>query len=845
MDVIRVGRCEIYPAERTLVCAGKPVEIGARAFDMLLVLAENQGRLVTKATLLERVWPRLVVDENNIAVQIASLRRVLDVGAIRTVQGFGYRLEAGAPHPQGTVPAAITAGQPASQSPPRAPLQCRAWPERLGALVGRDDDIRAVREALERSALVTIVGVSGVGKTRLAQEVLAEETAGGGGGAWVSLAAINHGDAVPAAIALALGVPLADGSEGFEALHHAIFDAAVLLIFDGAEHLGDALGPALTRLIMRTRGVRALVTSQAPLGTPGEIVYRLAVLDVPPPGTTSVEEAGKFGAVALFADRATAAERGFVLTAANLALVIDICRRLDGIPLALELAAARVAALGLATVLDRLNDRFRLLRVAGHALDQRHEALHTAFDWSYSLLGASEKNVFDRLGAFPGTFSLKTAAACVADGCIDTSEAMDLIGRLVDRSLVTVAGDDPPRYALLETARYYALEKLMGDGLLEAARRRMAAAVLDLLDVAYQDYWSLDEALWLHRYEPELDNVRSAMDWATRNDPDLGIALFGSSWPLFVETNLYAEGRGRYAQALTLLTDSQPRARIGRFWEAIATYDSTRQCDRARYAAELADAKYAVTGDIRSRYYVLMQLAGNWRVETAAARAAFDAARKLEDPSWPARLLTFGALTAGALLTSAGRFVDARAAYQRAVRLALTTSERQALIATTCIVELDVASGDTDAALRLARPLALSLQHLGRRETQIELLTILFTALLIADEIGEARATGATLFDLATRFDPNKLYMALDAMAFLACKDRRYAAAAQISRCADAAHEAHGQARRRPTEAHLHRAVSEILAACPSPLAPGTDGAAMNEIQACALALGPGAGIGT
>jgi hypothetical protein len=339
----------------------------------------------------------------------------------------------------------------------------------------------------------------------------------------------------------------------------------------------------------------------------------------------------------------------------------------------------------------------------------------------------------------------------------------------------------------------------------------MAEAMLSLLDVAYQEYWSLDEAIWLHRYEPELANVRAALDWAVEHDRALGVALFGAAWPLFVEADLYGEGRARYAQVLALLHDSLPRSRVGRFWEAIAAYDSARQCDRARYAAELAAAMHAASNDARSHYFALMQLASNWRVDTAAAWSAFEAARALEEPAWPARLLAHGALTEGALLTCAGKFAEAAGAYQRAMRLALTTSERQAFTATVQIVELDVARGDAAAALQLGRPLALSLRHVGRRETHFELLAMTFVALLLVGELGEARATGAELYELAVRLDKSKLYTVLDAMAYLACREKRYEAAARIASCADRAHAAQGQSRRRPGQARMHGAVAALL----------------------------------
>jgi predicted ATPase/DNA-binding winged helix-turn-helix (wHTH) protein len=841
MNCIRVGSFDLQPSERKLSSSGKAVELGARAFDLLLVLAENPGRLVLKATLLERVWPRLVVDENNLPAQIASLRRVLGAGAIRTVPGFGYRLELPVTVPGPAQDAAESIALPQVREPPRLAVPRRVWPDRLGPLIGRDVDVRRVLEALDRSSLVTIVGIAGVGKTRLAQEIMARAThTAGASVGWVSLESLDEVQHVPSAIALALGLSLPDGVDAITALRKALEEVPLLLILDGAEHLGDALAVLLTGLIGQTRAVRALVTSQAPLGVAGETVYRLAVLPVPEPGIPQAQAAG-YAAVALFAQRAAAADRRFVLSDANTPLVAEICRRLDGIPLALELAAARVAALGLATTLERLDDRFRLLKGAGRLPDPRHGALHAAFDWSFGLLAAPEQRVFTRLGSFAGSFSLQAAARCVADESIDIAEAIDLIGRLVDRSLVTALAVDPPRYTLLESARHYAQQRLAAANELESARRRMAVTMLDLLDRAYEEYWSLDEAIWLHRYEPEIDNVRAAIEWAMSNDPALCIALYGSAWPLFVETDLYAEGRTRYTQLLALLSDSLPPARTGRFWEAIASYDSTRQCDRARYAAELAAALHAATGDARAHFYALMQLAFNWRGDTAAARDAFDAARRLEDPAWPARLLAHGALTEGAMLMSAGEFVAARAAYRRAMRFALTTSERQALAATVNLVELDIACGDTAAALQLGRPLQLSLRHLGRRETRFELLVMTFSALLLAGETGEARATGAELYELALRLDTSKLYTVLDAMAFLACEEGRYDVASRIAACSDAAHEAHGQAHRRPAEERMRTAVKTVLdehlgQACSAPS--GDTREQFDEEAACSVALG-------
>jgi DNA-binding winged helix-turn-helix (wHTH) protein len=256
MDLIRVGNFDLFPSERLLCSAGKQLELGSRAFDVLLVLVEYHGRLVTKATLLDRVWPRLVVDENNIPTQISSLRRILGVGAIRTVQGYGYRLDLDVSRPESerapTIPNSPT-------QPPRRTPQRRAWPNRIGPLVGRDDDIRNVKDALRRSNVVTIVGIAGVGKTRLAQEILVSEPENAEAAvAWVSLATLDHIDRVPSAIAIALGISLADGIEEFTALRQAIANMPLLLILDCAEHLSDALVAPLADLILQTQAVRVL-----------------------------------------------------------------------------------------------------------------------------------------------------------------------------------------------------------------------------------------------------------------------------------------------------------------------------------------------------------------------------------------------------------------------------------------------------------------------------------------------------------------------------------------------------------------------------------------------------------
>lgn len=787
MDLIRVGAFELYPSERRLSLDGEPVELGSRAFDLLLVLAENPGRLVTKAVLIERVWPRLVVDENNLPTQVASLRRVLGAGAIRTVPRFGYRLDLPVSRPA-----------PAPRAAADTPAARRA-PASLRPIVGRAADLTAIAAALERERFVTLVGAAGVGKSRLAQELLAlEREQPDSVAALVSLEPLDSLGHLPAAIALAAGMPMPEGGERLEALARGLEGARMLLVLDGAEHLVAQLGVIVESLVARSPTVRVLVTSQVPMGLAGESVYRL--------GPLPVREAAQ-----LFALRATQADQSFELAPANASLVEDICRKLDGNPLALELAAARVPSFGLAALAGNLDDRFRLLKFSGRADGQRHGVLQAAFDWSYGLLAPVEQRVFDRLGAFAGSFALPVAAEAVSAETNGLAGAIDVIGSLVDRSLVTRLAAEPARYSLLETARCYARARLDAAGTTFDAERRMTEATLHGLERAYDDYWSADEAIWLHRHEPALENVRAALDWARRHDPELAVALYGSAWPLFVEADMHEEARAAHDRAVGLLRSTLPPARLARFWEAVATYDSERQADRARYAAEIAAAAHAKAGDTRSLYYAMLQHAHNWAGDLESARRTLAAARQLEQPGWPARLLAQGAIVEGGVLASSGDFEAARSAYRRALDHALAVSERQALAATVHIVELDVTRGAIDAALQLARPLAVSLRHCGRRETRHELLVLLFAGLLLAGERDEARAAGLELHELAKRLDLSRLYFALDAMALLAATDGRHELAARIAVAADASRENHGGARPRPAAECIRARVRAIL----------------------------------
>ncbi|MCW5611237.1 MAG: helix-turn-helix transcriptional regulator [Rubrivivax sp.] len=433
----RCGRLELQPAARRLLVDGREARVGARAFDVLLALVERPGRVVGKEELLAAVWPGVVVEEANLAVQVSALRKLLGSGLIATVAGRGYqftgRLEAVPP-----VPAAPPADTRA-QAPPRAPTP----------MIGRAAELAALSGLLAQQRLLTVTGPGGIGKTRLAQ-AWCEGPGAGEPVAWIDLGAI--GDAV--ALRAALPPATAD---------------ATTWIIDNAEALAGALAEVLPPLLAAAPRLRLLVTSQVPLQLQGEQVFRLGTLPVPPPRATPAQ-ALRHSAVQLFVERARAADPRFELAAGNVSSVVAICRRLDGLPLALELAAARVATIGvnaLAAALEAALDAadgdlggLALLGTASRDKPERQRTLQAALAWSHALLDLQSQRLFRRLGVFAGGFTLVAAQAVVGDDAGDAWSVMNTLGRLVEHSLVARDGGEPPRFRLLDAARLFALAQL-------------------------------------------------------------------------------------------------------------------------------------------------------------------------------------------------------------------------------------------------------------------------------------------------------------------------------------------------------------------------------------------------
>ncbi len=398
-------------------------------------------------------------------------------------------------------------------------------PAQVTTFVGRDDEIAQVRNLLDDARVVTVTGAGGVGKTRLALQVAADLLDGSGDGVWlVELAPIVDPDHVAAKIASVLHVAEEPGRDMVESLVDALRDRAVLIVLDNCEHVLDTAAKITERLVHGCPEVEVLATSREPLGITGEHVYRVPPLTFPPPTATAqdVGSVASYEAVQLFAERATHHRPDFVLDPSNVDAVVSVCRQLDGIPLAIELAAARLRALSIGEIAARLDERFTLLRGGSRTALPRQQTLAALVGWSYDLLLERERIALCRTSVFVGGWDLEAAEAVVADGeHIEPSEVLDLLGALVDKSLVQAEPRaDSTRYGLLETIRQYAMERLATrDAELVETRQRHRDHYLTMAEQAAPQLFGINQADWYDRLTREHGNLRAALT-TTRADPD-------------------------------------------------------------------------------------------------------------------------------------------------------------------------------------------------------------------------------------------------------------------------------------------------------------------------------------
>ena len=636
---ISFGPYRLLAAQRLVLEGDKPVRLGNRAFDILTALVERAGEVVSKEELMARAWPKTFVEETNLKLQVSALRRALGDGQgdhryVATVIGRGYNFVA--PIRKEEPPAA-------SPSPAITPAALHNLPFATTRMIGREEIVTTLVTQLSHQRLVTVVGPGGIGKTTVALAVAERMIGAYEDGVWlVDLAPLGDPGLVPSALATVLGLEVCT-EDSLRGLVAAIRDSRMLLLVDNCEHVIDAAAGLAVALISGAPGIDILATSREPLGVPGERVYRLGPLNSPEPSPgLTAKEAAAFPAVQLFVERITASVEDFTLTDVNARLVVEICQRLDGLPLAIEFAAPRVEVLGIQGLAARLRTHLAPWRVQRRAAITRHRTMRAVIEWSYGLLSKDEQLFFRALGIFTGGFTVE-GTAVVAVGV--TTAGNDVIERLADlvaKSLVVAdASGASPRFRLLDTTRAYAITKLDESGERERIARRHAEYYRDLFERAEREVPARPPGEWLAEYAPEIDNLRAALNWAFSPDGDesIGVVLTAAAIPFWTRLSLLEECRNRAKQALDALAiarNQDPHAEM-RLHAALGAFTTKATEMSAAFTNALAIAESLGDPEYQMRalggLYFFHAESGRFRAAQPFAQKFYDLAASRSDLS--------------------------------------------------------------------------------------------------------------------------------------------------------------------------------------------------------------------
>jgi non-specific serine/threonine protein kinase len=536
----RFGPFELQPDKRRLLKYDATISLRPRALDLLVALVDRAGHLVTKDELLDQVWPKTVVEEAALHVQMSALRKVVGADAITTVSGRGYQF---------TLP--VTKGDDESS---RASKAKHNLPFHLTSFIGREQEIAQLEELATAHRLVTLTGAGGSGKTRLAIEAASRLVdAFPDGVCLVELAALSDPRLVPQAVAQALEVKEQPTRPVIETLSDYLASKKLLLVLDNVEHLLEACVHLVDEIVRRSADIAVLVTSRERLGMTGELTYRVPSLTVPQTSeTVTPETALRYEGVRLFVERAKLVRPGFDLTPENAPSVASICTHLDGIPLAIELAAPRLRSMSADELNGRLDQRFALLTDRSRTALSRHRTLRSMLDWSYDLLDEPEKLFLQRLSVFAGGWTLAAAEdVCASDG-VEYNDVLDLLTSLADKSLVVAEQEDAQtRYRLLETVRQYARDWLEDTGASAAVRARHRDYYLTLAEEADPKLRGAEQAEWLQLLEEEHENLRAGLEWSlVEAGSKGGLRLCGALQRFWWTRGHFAEGRQWCTRAL-------------------------------------------------------------------------------------------------------------------------------------------------------------------------------------------------------------------------------------------------------------------------------------------------------
>jgi predicted ATPase/DNA-binding winged helix-turn-helix (wHTH) protein len=616
---------------------GEAVPIAPKAIQTLLVLIRRNKQLVTKEELMQAVWPDAFVEETNLSRNIFLLRKALGESAqehryIVTVSGRGYRFahDVRLAHVTADEHRLKALAEPEHAAPNNLPRQ-------VAPLIGREEVSAEVESLVREHPLVTLAGTGGIGKTRLALQAAANLLGDWTDGVWlVELASLSDPALVVNALASTFGLRDQASRSMLAVLLQYLRPRRLLMILDNCEHLIEEVAKVADAILRSAPEVRILATSREPLRIAAEQLYRVPSLAVPPGDSLTSEEALRYGAIALFVERARASDPKFALNDESAPSVAEICRRLDGIALAIELAAGRVRMLPPRQLARKLDERFRVLTGGNRTALPRQQTMRALIDWSYDLLTEPEQRLFRRLAVFAGGWTLDAAEVVCTDETLEAHEVINLLSLLVDKSLV-VAGTEHPRYGLLESTRAFALEKLGQSGEREALVRRQAQWAADLGDRAHETAWTIPIAQRRAQFDPELENARLALDWALSHDeiPTAARILvgFSNSYQRLIGT---AEVRQRLEAVLECLDAGPQPALAARVWGTLASLSvGSRAVEAAQRALEFAGRCNDRLTTIASLNTAAFGLVQSGRAQEA--RPVIDRALRLSRESSPTR----------------------------------------------------------------------------------------------------------------------------------------------------------------------------------------------------------------
>ena len=767
----RFGRHALLPVQRQLLCDGMPLKLGARAFDVPHALIEQRHRHLPKVELIERVWPDVVVEENNLEVHVWALRKLLGAQAIATIPGRGYRF---------ALPIQGDPGAPV----PAEPLRRGALPRRLPPLIGRDAELTSLRHAVDEHPLITVTGVGGIGKSLLAQHLMAlEDGKRPHGVCWIDLAPVADAALVCATVAGALGLSIG-GGDPHCALASAAAPLKLLMVLDNAEHVLAEVAAVVQALLDAAPALHVVVTSQVPLKLSQERVHRLGPLAAPQalPALPSPQEAMTFGAVALFVERVSALQPRFALTDANLAAVCSLCRHLDGSPLAIELAAARVPLLGVHGLERALDERLQLLTQGRRGAPARQHTLRAALEWSCALLSTDEQRAFRRLAVFAGNFTLEMAQHVAADPEFDRWRLLSALDALVDHSLVAVLETEPPRYRLLESALALARERLAESAERPALQERHARAVLARFAAVNHEFVEdrLRRDQMLDHLAPDLDNGRAAMAWALQHDAALAVALVTPLTNAFGRTRS-AEGRTLWPATEALLRDDMPPElrlmwMLGAAMFHYTEFQNARACGFAHVAISLARQ---VIDTRRLALALGIVAAGDESAGIEARQAALGEMRALQASGAPLLSRINGAQAEFVFAYRHGDLDACETAGRRWLELTRVPGwEYDRSVALSNMADLALARGQVEQAVAMGRELEAELSGSRHPHSLAVARANLTTALLAAGHTAEARRMAELGWPMAEswRLQP---YWGVT-LALLAAQESRPRAAAAL-----------------------------------------------------------------